>query len=258
MAPLTDSLIHSLLNKNFYPACHVRESVTTTFDWLKELESAGAPNGTLVIAKSQTAGRGRRGRTWQSPAGGAWFGILLRPPLSVAESGCISVVTAVAVAQALRDQYNRPVEVKWPNDLLLSQKKLGGILSELTSSGNRVESLLLGIGVNVNNSVPKDVRMEAISLSESLGREVDLAEFFAAVLNRFAVVYEQFLESGFEPVRAQWQRLSALKEKIWIERENKRIPASVIGLSEHGRLVVAVHGKVEELVADEVTLNLKE
>ncbi|MBI1730885.1 biotin--[acetyl-CoA-carboxylase] ligase [Candidatus Acetothermia bacterium] len=258
MATLDGTEILRQLSDPFYPECHVRESVTSTFDWLKELERSGAPEGTIVIAERQSAGRGRRGRVWQSPAGGAWFGILLKPKIPVTQSGCISVLSAVAIAQALREHYNRPVEVKWPNDLWLYQKKLGGILSELTTAGNRVESLLLGIGINVNNAVPKDVRIEAISLAETLGHDVGLQDFFAAVLTEFASRYRNFLEHGFELVRTEWERVSALSESIWIEREDQKIIARVRELSSLGKLVVEINGRIEELVADDVTLSLKE
>jgi BirA family biotin operon repressor/biotin-[acetyl-CoA-carboxylase] ligase len=258
MATLDGNQILHQLSDPFYPECHVRESVTSTFDWLKELERSGAPEGTIVIAGRQSAGRGRRGRVWQSPVGGAWFGILLKPKIPVAQSGCISVLSAVAIAHALREEYNRPVEVKWPNDLWLYQKKLGGILSELTTAGNRVESLLLGIGINVNNSVPKDVRIEAISLAETLGHDVDLQDFFVVVLTEFASLYKKFIAHGFESIRTEWERISALSEMIWIEREHEKISAKVRGLSPLGKLVVEIDGRIEELVADDVTLSLKE
>jgi BirA family biotin operon repressor/biotin-[acetyl-CoA-carboxylase] ligase len=242
-----------------------REEVSSTMDVVRELAEAGAPEGTVVIAARQTAGRGRHGRDWESPEGGAWLSLLLRPPIELTQAGCISVLLAVAVAQALRERYELPILVKWPNDLLVDGRKLGGILVELATVGGRIEWLIAGVGLNVNNPLPRapGVHLPPISLAVALGHDVELLEVYAIVLREIARGYRGFLREGFEPVRRKWTELSALEveEIINVRRGEERFEAHVRGLSELGRLVVererAGAGRIEELIAEEVTLSLK-
>ena len=250
------AILDQLRNLDFYSECHVKESVTTTFDWLKELVELGAPHATIVIAERQTAGKGRRGRTWESPVGGAWFGILLRPDFDVEQSSCMSIVCSVALAKGIENRYNLPVKIKWPNDLLLYDKKLCGILSELVTEGSNVRALNLGMGVNVNNVVPKEARLGAISISEILGHDVDLADFYGIVLRSFAETYRQFISGGLQSMMSDFESYSAITKKLWIDRDDEMIEAEYCGLSELGRLIVKYDGKTEELIADDVTLSL--
>jgi BirA family biotin operon repressor/biotin-[acetyl-CoA-carboxylase] ligase len=254
----TDQLLSLLAEENFYTECHYRESVDTTFEWLRDLDKAGAPSGTVVIAGEQTAARGRRGRGWVSAPGGAWFGMLLKPELALTDVSCISVVTAVAIAEGIREHTNLPVQIKWPNDLWLYKKKLTGILSELTTLGNKIDSLYLGIGINVNNPLPSDVRITATSLAENLGRNLDLQELYLALLREFSRTFQRFMNEGFEPIRSMWHNLSVLQGNILIHRDEKILEAEVRGMSDKGTLIVERAGQIEELVADEVTLSLKE
>ena len=252
------AILDELSDLKFYADCHVKESVTTTFDWLKELDLAGAPHATIVIAERQTAGKGRRGRTWESPVGGAWFGILLRPEFDLEQSSCISIVTSLALARGIETRYNQPVRVKWPNDLLLYDKKLCGILSELMTEGARIRALNLGMGVNVNNPVPTEARLGAISLAEVLGYDVDLEGFFGNVLRSFAETYQQFISGGFQSLMSDFESYSAIRDRIWIHRDDVNIEAEYCGLSETGRLIVKYDGKTEELIAEDVSLSLTE
>lgn len=231
-----------------------REEVPSTMDLVKERAEAGAPEGSVAIAGRQTAGRGRHGRGWESPEGGAWFSLLFRPPIELFRTGCVSVLVAVAAAQALRERYGLSVQVKWPNDLLLEGKKLGGILIELAAVGERVDWLIVGMGLNVNNPLPKEARIPPISMAQALGAPVELEGLLAVLLKEIASEYQAFLQEGFEPVRQKWDQLTALEDGIWVERGKERFRAEVRGLSELGKLIVEREGRLEELAAEEVTL----
>ena len=154
-----------LAGEVFFGELLYRDSLGSTMDLAKQRAEAGAPEGTLVIAGRQSAGRGRRGRGWESPPGGAWFSLLLRPQIAACEAGCLSVLLAVAAAQALRRRYGLPVQVKWPNDLLLERRKLAGVLSELATVEGQIIWLVAGMGINVNNVLPEEVRIPPISLT---------------------------------------------------------------------------------------------
>lgn len=229
----------------------------STNDYLKHLAESGAPEGTVIIAREQTAGKGRRGRSWASPKGGAWFSLLLRPPIPVEQAGCVAILIAVSLAHALRERWGVPVGIKWPNDMYVSGKKLGGILIELGSHGQQIEWLIAGIGINVNNELPPGMRIPATSLSRELGRAITLEEFFDVALEALARGYERLLAEGFEFVRKEWQALSVLPRRIEVLMDTERQEAEVLGLSESGKLIVRLAGRARELASEEVTVCLQ-
>ncbi len=232
----------------------VFDQLSSTNDYLKQLAESGAPEGTVVIAREQTAGRGRLGRSWLSPKGGAWFSLLLRPPIPVEQAGCISVLIAVSLAHALREGWGVPVGVKWPNDLYVQGRKLGGILIELSSRLDKIEWLVAGIGINVNNELPTEARVPPTSLACELGHPVPLEDFFDRALAAIAQDYERFLCEGFEFVRQRWQELSVLPPRIIFRTNVREIAAEVLGLAPSGRLIVRTDEGLRELNSEEVTL----
>lgn len=228
----------------------------STNDYLKARAQSGAPEGTVIIAKEQTAGKGRLGRSWTSPQGGAWFSLLLRPPIPAEQAGCISILIAVSLAQTIQERWKVPTGVKWPNDLYARDRKLGGILIELNSYSDKIEWLIAGIGVNVNNEPPIQTRVPATSLSRELGKAINLEEFFDVALDAIARDYGRFLLEGFEFVRKEWQKLSVLPQRIEVESDTERFDADVLGLSPLGKLIVRTRERVRELTSEEVTLCL--
>lgn len=226
----------------------------STNDYLKARAQSGAPEGTVIIAQEQTAGKGRLGRSWISPPGGAWFSVLLRPSISVEQASCLSILMAVSLARAIQEHWGVPVGVKWPNDLYVRDKKLGGILIELSSYAQKIEWLIAGIGINVNNEPPMGTRVPATSLSRELGRALALEEFFDVALAALARDYERFLSEGFEFVQREWSRLSVLPRRIAVETGTERFEADVLELSPLGKLIVRVGESIRELTSEEVTL----
>ncbi len=231
--------------------------LSSTNDYLKQLAESGAPEGTVVIATEQTAGKGRLGRSWASPPGGAWFSLLLRPPVSVEQAGCLAILIALSLARALREHWGVPVGVKWPNDLYISDRKLGGILIELSSQAHKIEWLIAGIGINVNNELPQETRVPATSLSRELGKAIALEELFAVALEALARDYERFLAEGFEFVQREWPRFSVLPRRVGVLTNAGRQEAEVLGLAESGRLIVRTAERVCELASEEVTVCLQ-
>jgi len=255
MALDRERILCGLKDRRFWKELIVLESAGSTNDVLCELTESEAPEGTVVIAERQTAGRGRRGRRWESPAGGAWFSILLRPPIRIDSAGCVSVLLAVSIAQSLRDWLKLPVGVKWPNDLFLHNKKLGGILIELMTKRDRIEALIAGIGINVNNSVAlEEARVVPTSLKQAAGHAILLEDFFKVVLDGIAGSYKRFLLQGFEPVLEGWRALSVLGDEVEVHKGSKVFTAKVIDLSERGELLVEAQEGIKALVAEEVSL----
>ncbi|OLB18288.1 MAG: biotin--[acetyl-CoA-carboxylase] ligase [Gemmatimonadetes bacterium 13_2_20CM_69_8] len=148
------------------PQCGLFRRLGSTLDAIHDLGTHGAPAGTAVIAEEQTAGRGRDGRTWHSPVGGVWLGLLLRPAHSVV--GAVAIRAGLAVADAVDALLGAPgTRLKWPNDVLLDDRKIAGILCEGRWQGDRLQWLAVGVGVNVCNTVPAAVGRPAMpALSE--------------------------------------------------------------------------------------------
>ena len=154
------------------------ESCASTNDEAARYARAGASHGTIVIAERQEAGRGREGRAWASPSGGLYFSAIMRPPLPLADVPPITLAIGIAVCDATR-AFGAPAALKWPNDVLIGDKKLAGVLVETQSQGGRLDSVIVGIGVNLGSvpDAPKDVWARAIALA--VDREAFVAELIA-------------------------------------------------------------------------------
>lgn len=174
------------------------------------LAEDGAIEGTTVLADSQTGGKGRRGRAWTSPAGvNLYCSVVLRPAIMPYEAPQLTFLSAVAVARAIELITNLAPEIKWPNDLLVSGKKVAGLLNEMSAETDGINFVILGIGVNLNmtaDQFPGDLRHPATSLLLESGTRVDRSHFTSTMLNELDRLYADFLAHGFGPVREEWER----------------------------------------------------
>ena len=166
---------------------HHFETLDSTNDLAKELAAQGAPEGTVVVAETQTGGRGRLGREWNSPPGvGLYVSLVLRPMLPPMELPQITLTTAVAVVRAVRRVTGVAPGIKWPNDLLLNGKKLGGILTEMETESDRIRHVVVGLGLNVNNpAFPPELAATATSLALATGRAFSRVQLLQAWLEEF-------------------------------------------------------------------------
>jgi len=244
----------TMRRSDFWTDIQIYDELPSSIDTLKQLADAGAPQGTAVIPLTQPSARGRSGRSWSAPHGGVWFSGLLRPQFKLEQSGCMSVLVAVCVANAYREKFELPVTVKWPNDLWIEGRKLSGLLIDLSSKDQQIDWMIVSIGTNVNNPLPENAKIPPISLSEALGHSLELEDVAATVMDALVDGYEQFLREGFAPFIEQWERLSALPDVIHYERNGEVFTASVVGLSEDGKLVVINNLGQEYLAAEEVHL----
>lgn len=222
----------------------------------KVLAEAGAPEGTVVAADRQWAGRGRMGRRWHSPAGvNLYLTVLLRPPLPPSRVPPIALVAAVATARALEGVGVRP-DLKWPNDLFVEGRKVSGILAELSAEADRVDYVLLGIGVNVNEPLarlPAEIRAIAGSLRASLGRGVGRVPLARGILSELDQLYGQYLREGFAPLRRQWERRSTLWGKtVRVEIGPRSLVGTAVSLDDGGALLVRVGRRLERVLAGDV------
>jgi BirA family biotin operon repressor/biotin-[acetyl-CoA-carboxylase] ligase len=177
----------------FGKTIYYKSQVDSTNHWARELAGQGAREGTLVLAESQTQGKGRMGRSWVSTAGkGIWASLILCPQIDVARLAGITTLTAVAMAQAIFETTGLQVQLKWPNDLVFNGRKLAGILAECCGEMDRIQYFILGIGLNVNQAVtdfPAEIISRATSLKILLKRREDLAR--VPILQEFLFFLEQ-------------------------------------------------------------------
>jgi BirA family biotin operon repressor/biotin-[acetyl-CoA-carboxylase] ligase len=145
----------------------------------------GAPDGLAVVAATQTNGRGRFGREWVSPRGGLWMTILIRKPELTSTAGALPLIGALSAARALNSDFDMKAQVRWPNDVVVKSSKIAGVLAESRFKGNEIDFALLGIGINVNfpSMLITETRSKATTVLTEVGREVDLNELAARVLN---------------------------------------------------------------------------
>ena len=177
------------------------ESIDSTNKKVKELAADGAPSGTVVVAASQTAGRGRRGRTFLSPAGkGVYLSYLFRPDCTPKDSTVLTALSAVAARRAILSACALSAEIKWVNDLLLNERKIAGILTELAleSESGHIDYAVIGIGINVSErreDFPEDLRNKATSLSAESGKEISLPRLAAALIRELDGMTAAFPEN---------------------------------------------------------------
>ncbi len=172
------------------------EELDSTNKKIEELARDGAEHGTVIVANKQTAGKGRRGRTWESPAGtNLYFSILLRPEIEIEKAPMLTLIMAYSAAKVLREEWGVRAGIKWPNDLVLSGKKICGILTEMALNGNVIGHVVVGTGINVNvTDFPEELRDKATSLYLETKTQFDRKKLLNEVLKEFWKQYNRFLE----------------------------------------------------------------
>jgi BirA family biotin operon repressor/biotin-[acetyl-CoA-carboxylase] ligase len=239
---------------------HVFQETTSTNDVAARLAQGGAKEGAVVFAESQTKGRGRMGRVWLSPAGkGLWFTVLLRPDIPPQGTTQLTVAAATALCRAITLQTGLVPEIKWPNDILLRGRKIAGILTEMRAELDRVQEVLLGIGMDVNleaKDFPEHLRPVATSLRIQTGHEVNRAELAVAVLRELDRDYHAVVEGQFKRLRAQWEeRCTTLGCQVAIRFGERVIRGRAESLDDDGALLVrGTHGHLERIVGGDVTV----
>ncbi len=238
---------------------YFHQTIGSTNDEAHRLADEGAPHGTVVIAEEQTAGRGRRGRSWVAPPGKSLcFSVVLRPDLPPQRAPELTLIAAVAVCEAAQEAGAPHAAIKWPNDVLCGDKKLAGLLLELRTDGDRVGHVVLGVGVNVNvgpADLPAELRESATSLAIERPGEQPRGLFCARLLGQLEDWLGMHEALGFGPVRDRWKELSCtLHRRVRVELgEGPPLEGEAIDLDETGALLVRVgSGAVHRVVAGDI------
>ena len=234
-------------------------TVDSTNQYAKRIAEEGAPDGALVIADEQTAGKGRSGRSWVTAPGEAVaFTLLLRPKLSPDRISMVTLVMGLAVARAVNALYQAGAGIKWPNDVVIRGRKLCGILTEMSAEVMRVQYIVIGVGINVNiSSFPEEIRERATSLKLELGHEVSRAELIAEVMSQFERLYGQFEADGdLRGIREEYNALCLnAGSAVRVLDPNREYTGTSQGINSRGELLVETEdGKIREVYAGEVSV----
>lgn len=231
--------------------------VDSTNQEIKRLAAAGAYDGTLVWASEQTAGRGRRGRSWVSPRGNLYFSLLLRPRCPASEAMQIGFVTTVALADAIHAKLppNAHVSCKWPNDVLVEGRKVAGILLESSASaGNTLSWLAVGVGVNIAWHPPDSESQYSATSLKAAGADISgPGELLEEFCQNFLIWYKAWTEIGFVAVREAWmERVHGLHQPICVRLERDTLEGVFINVDESGALILGQNGSQRLIMAGDV------
>jgi len=217
--------------------------VSSTSDIALERARLGEPEGLVIRAESQTKGRGRLGRSWLSPPGyGLYFSTLLRPPLPGDQLAVLSLVCALAIAEGLEETGGIPARLKWPNDIRLGEKKVGGILLDFESSGAAKPAVIVGFGLNLKSppdGYPDEFASRTTSMEAAGCRLPQSEEILHTLLNRLRLRYQDFIESGFKPLRERWESHSdGIGRRFSFSIADAPLEGIMRGIDEAGRLIL--------------------
>ncbi len=229
-----------------------------------QLAKEGEAEGTVVWADAQTAGKGRRGRSWESPAGtNLYFSILLRPEILPQKAPMLTLVMACAAARAV-DAMMRQSEstenfakIKWPNDLVLSGKKICGILTEMHLSGTEIAHVVIGIGINVNvTEFPDEIKEKATSLLLETGVQTDRELLMKKILKEFEILYQRFLEvQDLSYLQEEYnQRLVNKDREVLVLEPGNEYKGKALGINSEGELLVDMEAGLKAVYAGEVSI----
>ncbi|MFP7297863.1 biotin--[acetyl-CoA-carboxylase] ligase [Neobacillus niacini] len=239
---------------------HYEESVESTQKIAHRLTYEDAPEGTVVIAEEQLSGRGRMNRKWHSPKyTGIWMSIILRPNIPLPKAPQLTLLAAVAIVQAIEDITGVLPEIKWPNDILINGKKVTGILTELEAEADRINSIIIGIGMNVNQTIedfPPDLENIATSLFIEKGEKVSRADVIKGIFMNLEKLYLLYLEEGFLPIKLLWESYAiSIGRKITARTLTHSIVGKAQGITEDGVLIIEDdNGKIHQVYSADIEI----
>lgn len=232
---IKESLETEIIGKKIY---HY-DQVNSTNKIASKLAKYGANEGTIVIAEKQSSGKGRRGREWYSSEKGLWFSLILKPEIEIAETHFLTINASLAIYYALKERGIK-AEIKWPNDILYENRKVCGILSEMNSSSEKLNYVITGIGINVNQeNFPVEIEDKATSLFKILGSKVDKLNLLKDILFYFENFYFRFLNGDKEKLLEKWKRkISLLGKNVVVQSDGKKYTGKAVDIAKDGRLIL--------------------
>ena len=221
----------------------------------KELADKGAPEGVLVVAEKQTGGYGRLQRKWESPRGGIWFSLLVRPQIEPERTPQITLIASLSISRAIDKLYGVKPAIKWPNDILIGSKKLCGILTEMSAEVGRTNWAVIGAGINANNVLPASVKNIATSIALCAKTHIERTQLLREIINEFSKDYKLFIKEGFKPFRREYMgRLYYMDKPVRVSMRDHVIKGIARSIDTDGYLIIERNGKNEKIISGDVFL----
>lgn len=230
------------------------DSLSSTMDMAMQLGMQGAVEGTVILAETQSKGRGRSGRVWSSPKyKGLYLSLILRPKILPAQAPIFTLLSAVSICEAVKEVSGIDVQIKWPNDILVHNKKLSGILTEISAEMDKVNFLSIGIGLNVNND-KKALISGATSLKELKDEEVSRVVLLREILHKLELNYLILEKKGSAVIIDKWRQHNiTLGKRVKVYCQHKHIEAEAVDIDSDGGLLLRKDsGLIEKVMAGDV------
>ncbi|MBO6110562.1 MAG: biotin--[acetyl-CoA-carboxylase] ligase [Methanobrevibacter sp.] len=252
-----NEILDGLNTKTIGKELYLFKEVMSTNTVAKFLSENDVSNGTVIISEKQSGAKGRLGKSWESPLGGIWLSLVVKPNVDHSKIPMITLATGVAVVKTLERIGIENAEIKWPNDVMINDKKVCGILTEAITKFNSIESVIIGVGIDANfdvNVLSEELQEGTTTLDIELGHRVNENEIIRFFLEEFERIGILFEEGGFERILKEWRKYSYSIGKIVEVREpfSKSYDGYVLGISREGALVVEkIDGTLEKVISGE-------
>ena len=246
---------HTVLGYKIY--CY--GSVSSTNDIAKKIAAKTDEEKILILAETQKRGKGRLGRQWLSPKGGVWLSIILRPQISPKDASKLTFITSSTVAKTIKIMYGLKTEVKWPNDVVVSGRKISGILTEASTKENIVEFVVVGVGINANvdlESFPSSLRNSVTSLKHELGYEIKRKALTKNLLQNFEQRFRRLQQGLWNVLLQEWKSMATfLGEQVEVTSFDEVFVGEAWDVDETGALIIRLEdGTLKKVVVGDVTL----
>jgi len=205
----------------------------------KKQAKIGEPEGTIIVAQKQTQGRGRQQRTWESPTGGLYFSIILKPNIQPEKTTILPLLASLALSNTINQNYSVESTIKWPNDVLINNKKIAGILLESESTEKQINYIILGIGINLNNKLSKDLQKIATTLATEIKKEINTIDFLEKLIQTLDYYYTLFTNKEYTKILCEWKQNSdTIGKQVIIKTKTKNITGEAVDINEFGFLKI--------------------
>ena len=253
-------IISGLKTKMLGQEAYYFDSIDSTQSQALKMANESKNNGTIVIAEKQTGGRGRSGRKWISPKGGIWFSIILHPKFDISNTTLFPIAASLALSNAIEKTCSVSTELKWPNDLTIMGKKLAGMLVDASFESNKIENLILGVGINFDvntkeiekilKKTPNYYGVSSLNEQKNKCKPIELIQSFLSELEQ---VYEELNSNQTNKIISKWtKKSSTIGKKIEIDTNDGKITGEAIKIDNDGGLLIKDKGKTHKVIAGDV------
>jgi len=251
--PYEEEIIPYIKTKKIGKKIKFFNSVNSTNESAKKFIKKNIEEGTIVIAESQIKGRGRKKRFWYSPVGGLWFSIILYPNIPPQKGMLLTMISSISVAEAIKEYLKINTNIKWPNDLVIENKKFCGILTEIDGDIDRINYSIIGVGINVNNDINAEMQNKAISLKSKYRGEIKKVKLLISILEKIDFYYDYLIEEKYNFIKEKWlEHSNIIGKKVMVSEDNKKIYGKVIDIDDYGSIIINNNEKSRKVVTGDL------